>query len=509
MHKLIFAAVLTAYCFLSTATIKAETTTKKANKHWTILVFLNGDNDLEGAAMGDMNEMERAVDTSKYNVIVEFDRSPFGDVSNGNWSDTRTFYVTPDPSVDKIIRSTIIDSGFEANMGDPNALIDFVKKGIQDYPADNYMLVVWDHGNGWLKKQNRLPLKGISYDETSNREMGVANGEYAYAIDSISALLGKRLDVFANDACLMGMQEVAYEVKDNVSCLISSELSIAYDGYPYDDILNWLNVNQNATPEELSNAIVDKYTISYNGGSQGTQDATLSALKLDNEFLHLSHCIDAFAVELIKIKGRNNTNIETAYTETQCFDNSWVYSYDIYDFAYNIKQNVNISDSIKSWADSVMLAIDSVVINEGHCSTPPALLEGSHGIAIYYPVGFNIDTTYKNLTLSKDLPNWMNFIKGDTLGIEEISNIKYQSASGGSKLEIIKNKICLSVPNNYYTNTRITIYDLCGRTKEIVYSGVLSKGDYVFTPKIKKSGIYFVRLKTNSGFYTQKLIITR
>jgi clostripain len=508
MGKLIFAAVLTTYCFLSTVTIKAETVTKKANKPWTILVFLSGDNNLEGAAIGDMNEMERGVDTSKYNVIVQFDRSPSYDISNGNWSDTRTFYVTPDPSVDKIIRSTCIDSTSEVNMGDPNSLIDFVKKGIQNYPADNYMLVVWDHGSGWLKKENCLPLKGISYDETSAREMGIANGEYAYAIDSISALLGKRLDILANDACLMGMQEVAYEVKDNVNYLVFSELSIAYDGYPYDDVLNWLNANQNATPEEFSKAIVDKYVVSYNSGSQGVQDATLSALKVDNEFLHLSHCIDAFAVALIKIKGRVNTNVESAYTETQYFENSWVYSYDIYDFAYNIKQNVNIPGSVKNWADSVMLAVDSVVINEGHHSTPPALLESSHGLAIYYPVGTNIDTAYKNLTLSKDLPNWMNFIKGDTIiGIEEPSNLDF--VLGIADFKIIKNKISLSVPNNDYTNIRLTLYDLCGRMKEIVYNGVLTKGNYSFTPGIHKSGVYFVRLKTNTVSYTQKLIITR
>ncbi|MDD2889678.1 MAG: clostripain-related cysteine peptidase [bacterium] len=506
MRKLIFATTLVAFCFLLTETIKAETTTEKANKPWTILVFLNGDNDLEGAAIGDMNEMERAIDTSKYNVIVEFDRSPYGDVSNGNWEDTRTFYVTPDPSVDKIIRSTIIDSGFEANMGDPNALIDFVKKGIQDYPADNYMLIIWNHGSGWTKTENHLPLKGISYDETSNREMGVANGEYAYAMDSINTLLGKRLDILANDACLMGMQEVAYEVKDNVSYIVFSEYTIAYDGYPYDDILNWLNVNQNATPEELSKAIVDKYKTSYNGGSQGTQDATLSVINLDTVFLYAARCIDTFAVELIKIKGRANTNIETAYTETQYFDNSWVYSYDIYDFAYNIKQNVNIPDSVKNWADSVMLAIDSVVINEGHCSTPPTLLEGSYGLAIYYPVGTNIDTSYKNLTFSKDFPNWMNFIKGDTLGIEEQSNLVPPEWNVAS-LQLQKEKIYLSVPKVMCVD--IKIYDLCGRMKEIVYKGVLGKGDYVFTPKIKKIGIYFVRLETNSNAYSKKLIITR
>ncbi|MDD5530654.1 MAG: clostripain-related cysteine peptidase [bacterium] len=508
MRKLIFAAVLTAFCFSLTETIKAEATTKKANKPWTILIFLNGDNDLESAAINDVNEMERGVDTSKYNVIIELDRFPIGEVSNSNWTDTRVFYITPDPSTDRTIRSPRIDSLGEANMGDPNTLIDFVKKGIQNYPADNYMLIIWDHGSGWLKKGNHLSSKGVSYDETSDDEMGVANGEYAYAMDSISTLLGKKLDILANDACLMGMYEVAYEVKDNVNYIVFSEYDMAGDGYPYDDILNWLNVNPNATPEELSKAIVDKQVASYNGGSQGTQNVTLSALKLDDKFLHVARCIDTFAVELMEINGRNNINIETAYTETQCFNNAWLYSYDIYDFAYNIKQSGSIPDSVKNWADSVMLAIDSAVINEGHYSIPSALLEGSYGLAIYYPVGYNIDTTYKNLTVSKDFPNWRNFIKGDTIiGVEEQSILVPPRLRRIASLQLLKGKICLSVPK--VTEANIKIYDLCGRMKEVVYTGILDKGDYSFTPGIHKSGVYFVRLETNSGSYSQKLIIAR
>ncbi|MFA5033016.1 MAG: YCF48-related protein [bacterium] len=76
------------------------------------------------------------------------------------------------------------------------------------------------------------------------------------------------------------------------------------------------------------------------------------------------------------------------------------------------------------------------------------------------------------------------------IGIEESKELKVQS----TELRVIKNKISLSVPNNYYPNILLTIYDLSGRPKETVYNGTLSKGDYTFTPNIHKSGIYFVRL---------------
>ncbi|MDD5528640.1 MAG: YCF48-related protein [bacterium] len=89
--------------------------------------------------------------------------------------------------------------------------------------------------------------------------------------------------------------------------------------------------------------------------------------------------------------------------------------------------------------------------------------------------------------------------------------------SGQLSVKIIKDKIYLSVPNNEYTNmehpalavTLITIYDLCGREKEVVYNGTLSKGNYTFTPNIRTNGIYFVRLKTNNFTETKKITIIK
>ncbi|MFA5033015.1 MAG: hypothetical protein WC614_08350 [bacterium] len=81
---------------------------------------------------------------------------------------------------------------------------------------------------------------------------------------------------------------------------------------------------------------------------------------------------------------------------------------------------------------------------------------------------------------------------GKETGVEEPSILDRGLAN--LDLKIVKDKISLSLPNNYYPNTLLTIYDLTGRPKETLYSGTLSKGDYTFTPNIHKSGVYFVRL---------------
>jgi len=37
----------------------------------------------------------------------------------------------------------------ESNSGSLDALIDFIKWGIKNYPAERYALILWNHGGGW------------------------------------------------------------------------------------------------------------------------------------------------------------------------------------------------------------------------------------------------------------------------------------------------------------------------------------------------------------------------
>jgi hypothetical protein len=75
------------------------------------------------------------------------------------------------------------------------------------------------------------------------------------------------------------------------------------------------------------------------------------------------------------------------------------------------------------------------------------------------------------------------------------------------QLSVIKDNICLSVSR--MMDADVKIYDLCGREKEVVYSGTLSKGDYTFTPNIHKNGVYFVRLTAGTFKETKKLTIIK
>ena len=78
-------------------------------------------------------------------------------------------------------------------MGNPNTLKSFIQWGVATYPADHYLLDIWDHGGG---------LDGVCWDDTSGTNMTVSQVQQAIAGAST------HIDVIGFDACLMGMEEV-------------------------------------------------------------------------------------------------------------------------------------------------------------------------------------------------------------------------------------------------------------------------------------------------------------
>ncbi|MFA5032580.1 MAG: clostripain-related cysteine peptidase [bacterium] len=481
--------------------VKYDTVT--IHKKWTILVYMNGDNGSEYNATIDVNKLEAGMDTSKYTVVVQYDRNPGFDTSNGNWTSARRYLITPDLNPGMTIRSELKSDLGEINMGDPNSLVDFVRWGVQNYPADNYALIMWGPADGWYKGAKKSSIKGTSYDETDGSYIGVASGEYGRAMDSVKTILGKNLDILANDASYMGMQEVAYEVKNNVDFFVASEYSIPQDDYPYDEILDSLNANYSVTPEEFANIMVDKYTNYYNG----TENVTLSSVLLNNKFVHLSACVDTFAVKLMQAGGRTNGDIDNARYYTEEYFESPNAHIDLYDFAAHIKGKSGLSSSVRNWADSVMNAVNSAVIRKGSVG-----FDSSHGMAIYYPYDVDdLDTAYMQLSFTQDFPNWWDFINGDTLGISDNPKIPYTLTLLSPMPNPVSSytNVRYTLPNK--TNISLQLFDLTGRLVKTFYSGEQVAGNH--TLKLQSvglsKGIYFVTLKTGTLTKTQKLTILR
>lgn len=120
-------ALLMTFALLPAA--YAETTT-------TVLMYMCG-TDLQSACVEDMYEMCTGNYSDQITVAVQAGGAT-------EWDDSD---LTPNA----LTRFTIADGGFYdlevldwASMGEQQTLVDFLKWGVSNHPADRYMLVLWN-----------------------------------------------------------------------------------------------------------------------------------------------------------------------------------------------------------------------------------------------------------------------------------------------------------------------------------------------------------------------------
>jgi hypothetical protein len=228
---------------------------------WTIMVYLDADNNLEPYGLMDLAEMEVVGSVDGINVIVLMDT--YTAIPETHW------YVLDGPNEPHVVldefgvyQSTcdceIIAGGCpgELNMGDPETLKTFVATAMDKAPAEHYMIDLWDHGGGWY---------GLCTDDTGNDD-GVrdslsldemANGIDAALPDDV------KLDIIASDACFMGTIEVAYECRNIGDYMVASVTTVPGFGWDYTKFLNYVHLLPVKDPDLVCNATVDAYIDAY------------------------------------------------------------------------------------------------------------------------------------------------------------------------------------------------------------------------------------------------------
>jgi hypothetical protein len=366
---------------------QAALPSKAAAKEWTVMVFINGKNNLEPFALKDMNEMEQVGSTDKVNVVTETGLvSGYGDTP---WLGTRRFLIQKDNDTNTVTSQMVQDMG-KVDMGDYNSVIDFVKWAKTNYPAKKYMLVIWNHGSGWDKSVRANITKGISYDDETNNHISTPQ------LGQILKQSGG-VDVYGSDACLMQMAEVVYELKDNVQYIVGSEETEPGDGYTYNDLLGPLAANPAMSAEELGKTAVDAYANHYQSTNEGSTQSLVKTAAIP-QFTTL---MNNFATALM---GSNDkAGVKKAISSAQSFAVSD--NHDIWHFADLISKSTK-SSAVKSSAAALKTYITGTLILNNR---PTGNYSNAHGIAAYMPsYGFNSD--YNDLAWAS-AGQWDEFIK--------------------------------------------------------------------------------------------------
>jgi len=351
---------------------------------WTVLVYMAGDNNLEEAAIADINEMESVLLSDAIQVGVLLDRAAGYDSSNGDWTDTRVGVVRYDAGASAV--STQFTSWGERNTGDPSLLVDFLGWGAVTLPAQHYAVILWDHGGATFGSMSDY---GNGHDDLSLAEL-----TSALAASSIP------IDVLGFDACLMGTVEVRHAVAGSVDYFVASEETEGFEGWDYADVLRDVMAWSAWQPRELAGAIAES----------AQDDPAIETLSATDATTTLSAALADFATLTLAVAGpadwallRQARNVAPAFYLP--------FFRDLGGFMTGVVQRFTTSHVIGLAADAVLSALaDTVVFSY---SKPHV---GGTGLGIYLPgAGESVYDGYAQLAFAADT-GWNDFLEALTGG---------------------------------------------------------------------------------------------
>ncbi len=355
-----------------------------AGAAWTVMVFMNADNNLEEFGYADLNEMKSVGSTESVNIVVQFDSID---------GTTKRLYVGDGTT-------TVIEDLGELDMGDYHTLADFGAWAIDAYPARQYELVLWDHGDGWKRTPTAPITKTFSIDDSGswNSGISISNGDFSTALASFTAAAGRKLDLVGFDACLMGMWELTEAVRPYADWYNASEEVEPGDGWAYTNVMSALVANPEMTPLQLGSRIASTYV------AQGDGFATMAVTQL-SQVPALNTAITALADALLAISGSYSI-IENVRAQSQSFDVPEMI--DLGDFATRLVANTTLPQAIRDAATGVKSSLRiAIAINETESTYADAT-----GLAIYLPArNYGMDPDYQgSAALWVDDTTWDEFV---------------------------------------------------------------------------------------------------
>jgi len=209
---------------------------------WSVFVYICG-TDLESKkgnmASINIDEMLKADKSDNVNIV-------FQTGGTESWG-----YEEINPG--KIQRFEIQGSGFAlkdeqplASMGRADTLGSFLNWGVEKYPADKYMCLLWNHGGG--------SISGVCFDELYEND--------SLSLDELSqgvSMAGVQFEMIGFDTCLMSSLETAAAVAPYARFMTGSEEIEPGTGWDYTAWLSYLGNNSKESGLNLGKSICDSY----------------------------------------------------------------------------------------------------------------------------------------------------------------------------------------------------------------------------------------------------------
>jgi hypothetical protein len=343
--RVLWITLMVLAIFFSHGCCKKSTKPKPPQYKWTILGYFDGNNsqDTSGTTSSyviqDVQEMEQVGSSKDVPIVIML--GSIKTEGNCNYYLIEKYLNEPSDS----ISSKILDGLGKKDMSNPQTLNDFIKYGVEHFPAQHYLLILNDHGSGW---------RGICSDQQNGDQEMMSLPEL-----SSFALSGYKFDIIFFNAPSMSMLEVAYQLKDKANYLVASQYKL-----PMQNVLGsseWLKDltdYPNLSSTSLANNIVDEI---YHSADDKGKDIHIAVINLSR--------VDALASRVEDLG--NSLEMKTgaywnevfddwnAVHEQNCDDSAFT---DLREFTRRLKTSANLDSAIINDALAVENATDYVVI---------------------------------------------------------------------------------------------------------------------------------------------------
>ncbi len=414
-------------------------TRETRKKPWTFFVYIGGNNNLHKYVAHNLKQMQKIGSNEHINIIAQIDR--YGE------NTIKRVLVRQN----KVLIVQELPKDYSNISGTPGSLFDSMKWAVENYPAEHYALILWNHGSSiidphkWGRLSHKVADEEIAqlYDVHSDGKISldredlrvtdfgnsrgiifndgydeyINNADLSLSLKRISEELlnGKKIDIIGMDACLMAMLEVATQIRKWADYFVGSQELELGAGWNYTYALEKFS-STTMNPEELSKQIVDAYRREY---LPITYDFTQSAYDL-SKIEQLEANVSDLANNLIKLLHSENgklvhhaiKNIRKSTTTTTWFaHNTTIDLHHFYMSMLNVFKRIKKESNkpeiytslIQTLNKGLSLIHHAVVRNQSG-----SYLSNAQGISIYFPTR-NIHTSYDK-TVFAQITRWADFL---------------------------------------------------------------------------------------------------
>lgn len=344
----------------------------------TVLIYLAGDNNLSGEVAEKIERITSGWHNRQDNLLIYQDSK---DESNP-------------PSLLQVVGDAahpscrVVRVYPEGNSASTEVFGQVIKEVLTDFPANDYGLVIFSHGTGWLPEGLYSQPRS---EENASRSVLNDNGSEMEITDFASLIPDHRFQFIVFEACLMAGVEVAYELRNKADYLVASSAEILSPGFTsiYPSVINDLFVQ----PVADLTGLACRYYAYCNSREGQHRSGTVSVIRLDR--------METLACVMQPVSA---LQVAVDTDNIQCFDRSSNrLFFDLGDYV-RYKTTAAATQTAAGLLEQVYAALTEVVVYEA--STPFFVdlpIRSHSGLTVYiqqpdYPA---LNTAYQQLAWYK------------------------------------------------------------------------------------------------------------